>query len=540
MIRFSDTPIWLRLTGAIWLMMVAAFGSMIVWETRVNRDMAIEQAKDFAGTVNEMTMAGLTGMMITGTVAQRDVFLDQIKELSVVQDLEVIRGEAVSRVFGGGGALEAARDADERLALVEGRSTVRVDHDAEHGEHLRVVIPSLASTDWLGKDCIACHQVPQGTPLGAVSMRISLDKANAAVLAFRDQSAMFAALVSIPLILFIYLFITRFVTRPLDGLNQGLGRIAEGGGDLRLQLPVRGGDEIGRSARTFNDMMGTLGGLVRQVGDSASAVTEAASRLAADAEAVAESSQRQNESSMGAASAVDEMVGSISAIAEHAESVRERSHDSLEHSREGQRSLERLVGEVGEVEAAVRQMADAVVAFVDSTQAISRMTSEVREIAEQTNLLALNAAIEAARAGEQGRGFAVVADEVRKLAEKSARSAGEIDQITREVARRSGSVRGALDDGLGHLASSRQMADAVMQVLGAANSLVVEVGEGLDRIAGATGAQRNASESVTARIGEIAGMARSNNDALAHTVQSARELGELAVRLQESVSRFRF
>ena len=78
MIRFSDTPIWLRLTGAIWLMMVAAFGSMIVWETRVNRDMAIEQAKDFAGTVNEMTMAGLTGMMITGTVAQRDVFLDQI------------------------------------------------------------------------------------------------------------------------------------------------------------------------------------------------------------------------------------------------------------------------------------------------------------------------------------------------------------------------------------------------------------------------------------------------------------------------------
>ena len=71
------------------------------------------------------------------------------------------------------------------------------------------------------------------------------------------------------------------------------------------------------------------------------------------------------------------------------------------------------------------------------------------------------------------------------------------------------------------------MADAVMQVLSTANSLVVEVGEGLDRIAGATGAQRNASESVTARIGEIAGMARSNNDALAHTVRSARELGEL-------------
>ncbi|WP_297365929.1 methyl-accepting chemotaxis protein [Thauera sp.] len=539
MLRFSDTPIWLRLTGVIWLMMIAAFGSMIVWETRVNRDTAIDQAKDFAATVNEMTMAGLTGMMITGTVAQRDVFLDQIKELSVVQDLEVIRGDAVSRVFGDGGVKAREHDADERLALAEGRSTLRVERSAEHGEHLRVVIPSLASASWLGKDCIACHQVAAGTPLGAVSMRISLDKANAAVLAFRNKSIMFAALLSIPLIVFIYLFISRFVTRPLAQLNAGLARIAEGGGDLGQRLPVRGEDEIGRTARTFNDMMGTLASLVRQVGDSASEVTGAARSLAGKAESVAESSHRQNESSVGAANAMDGLMDSISSIAEHAELVRQRSHDSLERSREGHRSLERLVGEVGEVEVAVRQMGEAVVAFVDSTQAISRMTSEVREIAEQTNLLALNAAIEAARAGEQGRGFAVVADEVRKLAEKSARSAGEIDTITREVGRRSGSVRGALDDGLGHLASSRGTADAVMQVLQTANSLVIEVGEGLDRIAEATGAQRSASASVNARIGEIAGMARSNNDALEHTVQSARTLGELAGRLQASVSRFR-
>ncbi|MDV7392840.1 hypothetical protein RZS08_15835, partial [Arthrospira platensis SPKY1] len=87
--RLADTPIWLRLTLVIWLMLVVAWGGMIAWETRVNRNMAIEQAKDFAGSINEMTMAGLTGMMITGTVGQRDVFLDQIKELSVVRDLKV-------------------------------------------------------------------------------------------------------------------------------------------------------------------------------------------------------------------------------------------------------------------------------------------------------------------------------------------------------------------------------------------------------------------------------------------------------------------
>nr|MBL8454582.1 methyl-accepting chemotaxis protein [Zoogloeaceae bacterium] len=89
--RLSDTPIWVRLTGVIWLMLVIAWGSMIAWETRSNRENAVRQAEEFARTINEMTMAGLTGMMITGTVAQRDVFLDQIQELSVVRGLRVLR-----------------------------------------------------------------------------------------------------------------------------------------------------------------------------------------------------------------------------------------------------------------------------------------------------------------------------------------------------------------------------------------------------------------------------------------------------------------
>src|SRR5690606_35683939 len=120
--RFSDTPIWVRLTGAIWLMLVLAWGSLIAWETHSNRRNAVEQAKEFASTINEMTMAGLTGMMITGTVDQRDVFLDQIKELMVVRDLKVLRGEAVSRVFGAGSAGETAMDDTERAVMASGET----------------------------------------------------------------------------------------------------------------------------------------------------------------------------------------------------------------------------------------------------------------------------------------------------------------------------------------------------------------------------------------------------------------------------------
>ena len=112
--KLADTPISLRLTGAIWLMLLFAWGGMIVWETRVNRETAIDQAQDFARSIHEMTMAGLTGMMITGTVGQREVFLDQIKQLSVIKDLEVIRGEGVSRQYGPGNRPIPQLDAEDR------------------------------------------------------------------------------------------------------------------------------------------------------------------------------------------------------------------------------------------------------------------------------------------------------------------------------------------------------------------------------------------------------------------------------------------
>ncbi len=94
----SNWKIWLRLTAAIWFVLVVVWTAMIAWESAVNRETAIRQAQDFAGSIHEMTMAGLTGMMITGTVGQREVFLDQIKQLSIIKDLHVARSPAVAQV----------------------------------------------------------------------------------------------------------------------------------------------------------------------------------------------------------------------------------------------------------------------------------------------------------------------------------------------------------------------------------------------------------------------------------------------------------
>ena len=538
MSRFSNTPIWVRLTGAIVVLLVAAWTSMIVWENKSINRIVIDQSKDFAQAVNEMTLAGLTGMMITGTGDQRNVFLDQIKELSLVNDLKVIRGEAVSKIYGPGNDTTVTPDAFERQVMEKRKPYMEVKKDAQ-GEYLRAVIPALAWKNYLGKDCTVCHMVEEGMPLGAVSMRISLNQANEAVTRFRDESILIAIAITLPLLGFVYFFIRHFVIRPLSNLAEGMSEIVNGDGDLTRRLDVKSQDEVGRAANMFNHMLSVIAGLVRHVSASAVAVAEQARDMAGKSEQIAESSRRQKDHSVQAAKAVDELNGNILSVADNTGKVSSRSHESLERSRAGKSSLHQLVDEMGEVQDAVRGMADSMGAFVQSTRSINTMTQEVREIAEQTNLLALNAAIEAARAGEHGRGFAVVADEVRKLAEKSARSAGQIDKITQDVGKQSGQVQESIERGMERLETNRNKAREVTEVLDSANELVVEVGDGLDRIAVTTVEQQNVSASVKESIEAIAEMARKNDAAIELTAEAAHEMERLAAQLQESVSRFK-
>lgn len=208
----SNLKIWVRLTAAIWFVLVIAWTGMIFWQSRASRDTAIHQAGDFAQSIHEMTMAGLTGMMITGTIGQREVFLDQIKQLSVIKDLHVARSEAVVKSFGPDTKSTRALDALEQQVMKEAKAYAEVDTDGGT-PILRVITPTVASKNYLGKDCIACHQVPEGTVLGLVSMKVSLETVEREVASFRLKIALVAACVSLLLLFVIYRFTKYFVTR---------------------------------------------------------------------------------------------------------------------------------------------------------------------------------------------------------------------------------------------------------------------------------------------------------------------------------------
>lgn len=256
--------IWIRLVLSILASIVVTGSGLIYWATQEQRSIATDQARDFANNVNQMTLAGLTGMMITGTIAQRQVFLDQIKAMDQIEFLKVIRGDAVARQFGPGFEGEGVSGPGELSVLQSGKPDYAIVRGVGGEERLRVVIPAIAQTDYLGKNCVACHKVPVGTVLGAISMEISLAKSAQATRIFSRNAFLAGAAVCVPLALFIWLFISRMVSRPLARMTEGLNQIVDGNIEDSAGLPVVRVDEVGITTQAFNLVLTKVHELLRQ------------------------------------------------------------------------------------------------------------------------------------------------------------------------------------------------------------------------------------------------------------------------------------
>jgi methyl-accepting chemotaxis protein len=533
----KNLPISVQLTLSITAALLIALASMIASQHGENKEATLNQARDFAHSTHEITLAGLTGMMITGTVDRRDVFLDQIKQLDAVKDLRVTRAPAVSQLFGPGKPDGRSDNAAEEEVMRTGKEINRLESDAT-GEYLHIVKPAKASTNYLGKNCITCHQVPEGTVLGVVSMKVSLNKVNAAITGQSSKLALAGFLVCLAMFVLVFLFIRHFVSRPLAAMTEGLSQMAKGEADLSQRLPVRKLDEVGCASRAFNEMMDKFAALVSQISNTAGEVRQSVGGLVSAASEVSSSSQEQQACSMGATRAVEAVATGVASIASSADQVRHQSHINLDDSKRGSESLVSLIASMANVRTSVNGIVESVNQFVTSTQSISKMTRQVKDIAEQTNLLALNAEIEAARAGDQGRGFAIVAYEVRKLAKKSSASASDIDQVTQSIGVQSSSLMAAIENGLNQLSRSHDDVNAVARVMERTAGGVAEVNAGIDAIGSATQEQQLASSDASSNIEQIAVMAKANTASVQGVVLSARHLESLANGLAAAVGKF--
>ncbi len=253
--KFNDLRIWVRLIILILLGTILSGVGLVHWATLQQQKIAVDQARDFAESVHQMTMAGLTGMMITGTIAQRNVFLDQIRDSNHIESLKVFRAESVVTQYGKGLTGELPSTDSERAVLTTGKASYEVFSAPDGTPRLRAILPALALENYLGKNCLDCHAVAPGTVLGAVSMEISLEGANETARNFGLSALAAAALLCLPLAFLIWYFISRIVTRPLYRMTAGLQRMADGDIEEIGPLQHRGHDEVAQATEAFNRVM---------------------------------------------------------------------------------------------------------------------------------------------------------------------------------------------------------------------------------------------------------------------------------------------
>jgi len=347
--------------------------------------------------------------------------------------------------------------------------------------------------------------------------------------------ALMGTAILISFVSFLWL-INKAILAPARHLVEDFVQISKG----NFRKPIRRDteDEIGRIAATAEQLRVEMATILGEVKNSALRLSETSGRLTGGAGELTNAARMQSDAAASTASGVQQMAVAIASVADNASTVSQLTEQSLEHSGAGNVKLSELIGEIGAVETSVADISRSVNEFIRSTEAITNMTRQVRDIADQTNLLALNAAIEAARAGEQGRGFAVVADEVRKLAEKSADSARQIDEVTSSLGAQSSLVDRSIDEGQKALTRSQEILEDVAMVLAEASQSVSSAHSGVHSITEAVREQKGASQEISRNVERIAQMSEVNDGAARRNDQEAGHLNLVAASLQASVDRF--
>ncbi|MGL6259456.1 methyl-accepting chemotaxis protein [Vibrio sp. WXL103] len=346
-------------------------------------------------------------------------------------------------------------------------------------------------------------------------------------------------LVLIIVIVSVYFFTSYAVITPINHVAKSLYALSSGEADLSQRIPVQSNNEIGQLTKNFNMLMDNLTEMLDSVAHAGKSIDGLSAQLSDVAKRSMVDANAQHESMQSAATSLEEISASADEVYRNAEVTLEKTKLALESSEQGVAMVKKNGVLAGHLSEQISDTSERIDALIQSSSDIGSVVEVILNIAEQTNLLALNAAIEAARAGEQGRGFAVVADEVRALAQKTQNSTSEIETIVTSLQNNAKRAAESMQSSQGSSQEVTSAAESLSEILSQISTNIQVINNMNNEVAVATKQQSAVTKGIVVNIDDLNGLASSIASSASDLEDKTADLYKLNLTLTDNVARFK-